>query len=292
MSAAGPPIEALSARAAGENFPVAMRVLPRRYRGHLMAVYRFARLVDDIGDEAPEARGGRLRLLDEIEQDLVHAFTGSAEPRLRVIAELARTASECAITAQPFSMLLQANRQDQTVSRYATFDQLLGYCTLSANPVGRAVLGIFGVATPERERLSDLVCTALQLAEHWQDVAEDLARDRIYLPAEDMTAFGCTESDLAEAVRCGGQPVPPQVRELLRFETERAARLLAEGAALIGTLRGWARLAVAGYVAGGRATLSAITTSGSTGFDVFAATPRPARAATAAELIRAYLTGR
>jgi squalene synthase HpnC len=285
-----PAIDALSARAAGENFPVAMRVLPRRYRRHLMAVYRFARLVDDVGDEAS---GDRLQLLDEIEQDLGRAFTGGAGPRLQVTAELARTAKECAISAQPFSMLIQANRQDQTVHRYATFDQLLGYCDLSANPVGRAVLGIFGVTTPGREHLSDLVCTALQLAEHWQDVAEDLARDRIYLPAEDMAAFGCAESDLAEAARRDGKPVPPRVRELLRFETERAARLLADGAALTGTLRGWARLAVAGYVAGGRATLAAITKAGSTGgFDVFAATPRPGRVRTVAELVRAYLTGR
>jgi len=286
-------MEALASRAAGENFPVALRVLPRRHRRHLMAVYRFARLVDDTGDEAV---GDRLLALDAIEHDLDRALRPGARPELPVMQELARTAAECAIPAEPFRMLIQANRQDQTVSRYASFDELLGYCRLSANPVGRIVLCAFGAATPERERLSDLVCTALQLAEHWQDVAEDFAMDRVYLPQEDMTAFGCTEDDLAEAVGGAQGSLPPRLRALLRFETERAGRLLAEGAALTGTLRGWAKLAVAGYVAGGRATLAAIGKGGKArardGFDVFGATPRPGRPRTAAELARAYVTGR
>ncbi len=334
-------MEALAARAAGENFPVALRVLPRLYRRRLMAVYRFARFVDDVGDEpaaAGPARDGdaahepgdkanspgdRLRALDAVEHDLGRAFTAGLTPRLPVIREVGLVAAECAIPAEPFRMLIQANRQDQTVSRYATFDHLLGYCELSANPVGRIVLGVFGAVTPERERLSDLVCTALQLAEHWQDVAEDFARGRVYLPQEDMAAFGCTERDLEPAppepaARPAGPagPVrrgtPDRIRELMRFETERAARLLGEGAALTGTLRGWARLAVAGYVAGGRATLAAIAAAGAGpghlgrrgapgrstppagpgGFDVLAMTPRPGRARTAGGLILAYLTGR
>ena len=295
-----------------------------------MAVYRFARLVDDIGDEARPVWGeraavgsvdaaarsmdtvdtevsadpasDRLRALDVVEDDLGRAFPAAATspapassapalstaasstpalpgaggsaaaPRLAVVRELARTAAECAIPAEPFRMLIHANRQDQTVSRYATFEDLLGYCELSANPVGRIVLHVFSAATPERERLSDLVCTALQLAEHWQDVAEDFARGRVYLPQEDMRAFGCTERDLVPAAAhptsatCApGHVAPPCVRELMRFETERAGRLLDEGAALIGTLHGWARLAVAGYVAGGRATLAAIAAAGTAG---------------------------
>jgi squalene synthase HpnC len=300
-----PALQALSERAAGENFPVALRILPRTHRRHLMAVYRFARFVDDIGDEGGGADepGDRLRALDAVERDLDLAFSGAFSgarsgqtsgqqvPAIPVIRELARTAAECAIPAEPFRMLIQANRQDQVVSRYETFDDLLGYCQLSANPVGRVVLRVFGAATPERERLSDLVCTALQLAEHWQDVAEDFGRDRIYLPREDMEAFGCTERDLISE-----SGAAPRLRKLMRFETERAARLLDEGAALTGTLRGWARLAVAGYVAGGRATLAAIaaagTGSGPAGFDVLATTPRPATARTAVELLRAYLTGR
>ncbi len=315
-------VEALSARAAGENFPVAMRVLPRRYRRRLMAVYRFARLVDDIGDEPAGQAGGpagpqdRLRALDAVERDLGRAFSEGHTPALRVIGELAEVAAECGIPAEPFRKLIQANRQDQTVSRYATFGDLLGYCELSANPVGRIVLYVFGAATPERERLSDLVCTALQLAEHWQDVAEDFASGRVYLPQEDMAAFGCTERDLepVSAPRPGaaaGYAAAACLRELMRFETERAGRLLDEGAALTGTLRGWARLAVAGYVAGGRATLAAIAAAGAgrpglpgrrgrcgaagaapDGYDVLAMTPRPGRARTAAGLIHAYLTGR
>jgi squalene synthase HpnC len=316
IGTAQPTIEALSARATGENFPVALRILPARYRRHLMAVYRFARFVDDIGDEGPASRAEhRLRALDAVESDLDDAFSyyapagakpaeQAAAPRIPVVSEAARTAAECAIPAQPFRMLIQANRQDQTVSRYATFSELRGYCELSANPVGRIVLHIFGAATPERERLSDLVCTALQLAEHWQDVAEDFAAGRIYLPREDMEAFGCAESDLA--VPTGRAGTAPRLRRLMRFETERASRLLDEGAALTGTLRGWARLAVAGYVAGGRAALAAVAAQGDPhappardggppdppGYDVLSATPRPRRAKVAAELLRAYVTGR
>ncbi len=313
-------IDALSDQAAGENFPVALRILPRTYRRHLMAVYRFARLVDDIGDEPGPLLAGhvsadtaetvaettgraadRLRALDAVEEDLDRAFASGAtspgtQARLRVVREVARTAADCVIPAEPFRMLIEANRQDQQVSRYATFDDLLGYCRLSANPVGRIVLHIFGAATAERERLSDLVCTALQLAEHWQDVAEDFARGRIYLPQEDLVAFGCVDGDLQLAA--GVRTTPLSVRKLMRFETERAGRLLTEGAPLTGTLHGWARLAVAGYVAGGRATLAAIAAadsapdSGPAGFDVLSVTARPGRARTAAGLIRAYLRGR
>jgi len=278
------------AKAAGENFPVALRMLPARYRRHLTAVYGFARSADDMGDEAPAAQ--RLALLDELEADLGRlygpaAVKGDEEagggPRLPVIRALAPAVAECAIPAQPFLDLIQANRQDQVVTRYQTFDELLAYCRLSANPVGRIVLHVFGAATPSREVLSDLVCTALQLAEHWQDVAEDLRAGRIYLPGKDLAAYGVTAADLA------APSASPQVRALLAFEVGRAADLLDEGARITGTLRGFARAAVAGYVAGGRAALAAITASGC---DVLAATPRPRNRRVAAELLRAYLTGR
>ena len=278
------------AKAAGENFPVALRMLPARYRRHLTAVYGFARSADDMGDEAPAAQ--RLALLDELEADLGRlygpaAVKGDGEagggPRLPVIRALAPAVAECAIPAQPFLDLIQANRQDQVVTRYQTFDELLAYCRLSANPVGRIVLHVFGAATPSREVLSDLVCTALQLAEHWQDVAEDLRAGRIYLPGKDLAAYGVTAADLA------APSASPQVRALLAFEVRRAADLLDEGARITGTLRGFARAAVAGYVAGGRAALAAITASGC---DVLAATPRPRSRRVAAELLRAYLTGR
>jgi squalene synthase HpnC len=270
------------AKAADENFPVALRLLPGRYRQHLTAVYGFARSADDMGDEAPP--GERLALLDELEADLGRLYQPGGEgPRLPVIRALAPAVAQCAIPAQPFLDLIQANRQDQVVTRYQTFDELLAYCRLSANPVGRIVLHVFGSATPPRERLSDLVCTALQLAEHWQDVAEDLRAGRVYLPGEDLAGHGVTEADLA------APSASPQVRALMEVQVHRAAGLLGEGAPIVGTLRGFARAAVAGYVAGGRAALAAIAASG---YDVLAATPRPRKHRVAAELLRAYVTGR
>jgi squalene synthase HpnC len=282
-----------AAQAGAENFPVALRALPARYRRHLMAVYRFARTVDDVGDAAlpladqsAKAPGDlatdRLRLLDELDDDLGRLYRGQA-PRLEVIGQLAATVAECGLPSQPLRDLIQANRQDQLVSRYQTFDDLVGYCELSANPVGRIVLYVFGAFTPRRAALSDHVCTALQLAEHWQDVAEDLRAGRIYLPAEDLGRFGCTPQDLA------GPAAGPGVRALMSFQVARASALLSDGSPLIATLRGAARLAVAGYVAGGRAALAAIKNAH---YDVLAATPRPAKRRLAVELARAYARGR
>jgi squalene synthase HpnC len=249
--------------------------------------------VDDVGDAAlpladqsAKAPGDpatdRLRLLDELDDDLGRLYRGQA-PRLEVIGQLAATVAECGLPRQPLRDLIQANRQDQLVSRYQTFDDLAGYCELSANPVGRIVLYVFGVHTPRRAALSDHVCTALQLAEHWQDVAEDLRAGRIYLPAEDLDRFGCTPQDLA-APAAG-----PAVRALMSFQVARASALLSAGSPLIATLRGAARLAVAGYVAGGRAALAAIENAR---YDVLAATPRPAKRRLAVELARAYARGR
>ena len=283
------------AKAPAENFPVALRLLPRRYRRHLAAVYGFARSVDDMGDEA--APQERAALLDELEADVRRLYrmvsrgagggpgdegSDGGPPRISAVRALAPAVVTCAIPAQPFCDLIAANRQDQVVSRYPTFGDLEDYCRLSANPVGRIVLHVFGAATPEREALSDRVCTALQLAEHWQDVAEDLRAGRIYLPQEDMERFGCTEDDLA------APRATPKVRALMAFEERRARDLLDTGAPIVGTLRGAARLAVAGYVAGGRAALAAIAASG---HDVLRATPRPGKARVAAEMVRAYATG-
>jgi squalene synthase HpnC len=281
-------------QAPAENFPVALRMLPARYRQHLMAVYRFARTVDDIGDEAPyqPAQGSdatpgtlaeqRIGLLDEIDADLGRLYAGQP-PATEVIGQLAATVGQCGIPAQPLRDLIQANRQDQLVSRYQTFGELAGYCRLSANPVGRIVLYVFGVYTAERAELSDRVCTALQLAEHWQDVAEDLRAGRIYLPAEDLAEYRCTEADLAQP------SAGPAVRALMAYEVIRASALLSSGAPLIGTLRGAARVAVAGYVAGGRAALAAISAAD---HDVLSATHHPAKPRLLAELARAYVRGR
>lgn len=287
---------AAAAQASGENFPVALRLLPGRYRRHLAAVYGFARAVDDMGDEAPPSE--RAQLLDALEADLgrlyqfqdpalregpVPAGAAGSAPQIGVVRALATVVGDCAIPQQAFADLIRANRQDQVVSRYPAFTDLADYCKLSANPVGRIVLHVFGAATPERMILSDRVCTALQLAEHWQDVAEDFRAGRVYLPAEDMQRFGCTDSDLA-APSAG-----PQLRALMAFEVERAGQLLDEGAPLVGNLRGSARVAVAGYVAGGRAALAAITQAG---HDVLRATHKPRRGRLAREMLRAYATGR
>jgi squalene synthase HpnC len=269
-----------AAQASSENFPVALRILPARHRRHLMALYGFARLTDDIGDEVSPDQ--RMRLLDELEADVDRIYDG-ATPQLAAMRELATTVAECHVPAEPLRDLIQANRQDQLVTRYETFEDLVGYCRLSANPIGRVVLHIFGAATPAREQLSDSICTALQLAEHWQDVAEDFGKGRIYLPRADREKFGVTEPDLAAPVT--GQPV----RALIAYEVARASALLDEGAPLVGTLRGFARLAVAGYLAGGRAALAAITGSG---HDVLAVTPHPDKRVTARLAIQAYLRGR
>jgi len=283
-----PEAQVAAAKAGAENFPVALRVLPRRYRRYLMAVYTFARTVDDVGDLAPAP--DRMRLLGELADDVRRLYQDLAGPALTAegapqaaVAGLAGAIRDCKIPMQPFLDLIAANEQDQVVTRYQTVDELLGYCRLSANPVGRIVLHVFGSATPPRERLSDLVCTALQLAEHWQDVAEDLRAGRVYLPGEDLAGHGVTEADLA------APSASPQVRALMEVQVHRAAGLLGEGAPIVGTLRGFARAAVAGYVAGGRAALTAIAASG---YDVLAATPRPRKHRVAAELLRAYLTGR
>jgi squalene synthase HpnC len=273
-----PTAEAVMARAGTENFSVASRVLPRRVRDHLLAVYGFARLVDELGDSAVgdsveddltavAATGVRLAALDWLEHELDRAFRGEAEHPLLV--RLQATVRACALAREPFARLIEANRVDQCVSRYQTWVQLRGYCALSADPVGELVLGILGLATPARIALSDSICTALQLTEHCQDVAEDLARGRVYLPVEDLRRFGCAEADLTSAH--AGEPL----REVLAFEVARARDLLADGAPLIAQLRGRPRLAVAAFVAGGRAALDAIERAR---YDVLAGPPRAGRA--------------
>ncbi len=275
-----PGVAEAAAKASAENFPVALRLLPVRSRQYLMALYVFARSVDDIGDLAPVA--DRSGLLAEAEADVRALYAGEA-PQIAAVRGLVPVVRDCDVPMQPFLDLVEANRMDQVVSRYQTFDELLGYCSLSANPVGRIVLHIFGVFSSDRAELSDHVCTGLQLAEHWQDVAEDLAAGRVYLPAEDLRQHGCTEADLA------ARSASPPVRRLIAFEVARARAVLDAGAPLIGNLRGAARAAVAGYVAGGRAALAAITAAD---FDVLAATPHPQRARVAGEFALALARGR
>ncbi|MFD6415491.1 squalene synthase HpnC [Streptomyces sp. NPDC060194] len=272
-------------KAAHENFPVAPFFLPRAWRDDLMAVYGYARLVDDIGDGDlapggadaallgldPAAADDRTAMLDALEADLHRAFDGTpGHPLLLALQPVLRRHR---LTPEPFLGLLQANRQDQVVRRYATYADLLAYCELSANPVGRLVLAITGTSTPERVRRSDAVCTGLQIVEHLQDVAEDLRRDRIYLPAEDMRRFHVGEADLA------APSANASVRALVAFEAQRARDLLAEGGPLVRSVHGRLGLLLAGFVAGGRAAVDAVAAAH---YDVLPGPPKP----TAARLLR------
>ncbi len=261
---------AVMRRASGENFPVASRMLPREMRTHLLALYGFARLVDELGDGAPSGAAAgptpqeRLAALDELEHDLDRAYRGKA--RHPLLKRLEPTLGQCALPRDPFVRLIEANRIDQRVSRYETWEQLRGYCELSANPVGELVLGVFGQATLARVTLSDSICTALQLIEHCQDVAEDRDRGRVYLPVEDLARCGCTIADLSS--EHAGEPL----RAALAFQAHRARELLAQGTPLIGELRGVReRLAVASFIAGGRAALDAIERAE---YDVLTGPPR------------------
>jgi len=311
--------DTINARATTENFPVALRILSGEQRRHLMAIYGFARLTDQIGDAA---HGDRLAMLDELQRQVdtcvdgqtggntcvdgqtggnvcvdeqtggntcVDGQTGGnacvdgqtgVDPcidgergeytgvRHPIIEALAPTIRECALPLGPFHRLIDANRLDQVKHRCENYQELLDYCDLSANPVGELVLYVFGAATPERIRQSDAVCTGLQLVEHWQDVKEDYAAGRVYLPSEDLLKFGCREAEL------GATAASPALRELLRFECGRAHGLLDEGVPLVQSLRGRARFAIAGFVAGGRAALDAIAHSS---YDVMGGAPRARR---------------
>lgn len=265
-------------REAGENFPVALRVLPRSYRADLHALYAYARTVDEIGDSFD---GDRVARLERVGRDLERIWDGGT-PDEPVLRTLARTVRARRMSPGPFRNLIAANLQDQRQRRYATFDDLRGYCRLSADPVGRMVLEVFGQSRPETVARSDEVCTALQLLEHWQDVAEDRRAGRIYLPQADLASWGVAETDLDRTA------ASPALRDLIGFEVERAASLLDRGAAVVGGLRGWGRISVAGYVAGGRATASALRR---TGGDVLGRNASPSRAGTAAQLVRLLTAG-
>lgn len=285
---AGRAARRLVAKAARENVPVAPRFLPRVWRADLLAVYGYARLVDDIGDgDLPHAATHArllglsgpaatdpLPLLDAVEADLrravatAHGDPSAAAPRHPLVGALVPTVRRVGLTAEPFLRLVEANRLDQRRHRYASHDQLLDYCALSAHPVGRLVLAVTDTATPERLRHSDAVCTALQLLEHLQDVPEDLARGRIYLPATDLRRFRVTPADLAAPT------ANASVRALVAHLTRWARALLAAGTGLLAGVHGRPRLLLAGFVGGGLATARAVAAAG---YDVLSGPPRPTR---------------
>jgi squalene synthase HpnC len=230
-----------------ENYPVAMRVLPRRVRDQLQRAYAYARFVDDVGDEAS---GDRRALLDLVEADLEALPAGAA--RLAPVRGLAPLVRECGLSLQPLRDLVEANRRDQTITRYQTFDELLDYCRLSAAPIGRIVLTLAGVSDATAIERSDRICAALQVLEHCQDVREDAEAGRIYLPVDDLRAAGVPDEDLLL------HTTTAELRRVLAVQVTRCEQLLAPGTQLVRQLHGWARLAVLGYVAGGRATAAAL----------------------------------
>lgn len=273
MDAATAPARRLRAREKEENFPVALRWLPREPRRHLHAVYAATRLIDETGDAAP---GDRVSQLLALRAQVTALWQGQppADPVLRMLAP---AVTACNLPQEAFQDLIEANLVDQRVHRYASFDDLLGYCRLSANPVGRLVLAVFDQTTPEAIALSDRVCSALQVLEHCQDVAEDYAAGRIYLPRDDLAAAGVAEASMAT-----GGPGDPACRALVISQVERCESLLGEGAPLVARLTGWARIAVAGYIAGGYATVRALRTAEG---DVWSAPVRPRHVDTVAAMV-------
>lgn len=208
-----------------ENFHVVSRFLPKALRPHFHSIYAYCRISDDLGDEVGD-RSVALALLDFWGKELDACYQGHA--RHPVFVALAETIHACSIPKEPFADLLTAFRQDQTVTRYATMQDVLGYCRYSANPVGRLVLYACGEVNDENFRLSDATCTALQLANFWQDVRVDWSKDRVYLPQEDMLRFGVSDETIAHGV------ATPEFRALLRHEVAYARSLFEEGLQLIG----------------------------------------------------------
>ena len=235
------------ARTHYENFSLGTRMLPKRLRRHFYSIYAFCRGVDDLGDEAA---GDRLNLLDEWERLLRLCYSGT--PDHPYFLALQETVREFNIPAVPFLKLIEANRRDQLVKRYADCAELLDYCDHSANPVGHLVLYVFGHRDPEMCALADETCTALQLTNFWQDVARDYAKGRIYIPREDLDRFGVGEDVIASGVASDG------FRRLMRFEIERAREMFRRGLPLIDRVVKPARVDVALFTAGGLAVLRAI----------------------------------
>jgi squalene synthase HpnC len=237
------------ARSHYENFSVASWFLPERLRQHFFNIYAYCRISDDLGDEVGDPSVS-LVLLDQWQAELDACYTG--HPRHPVFVALAETVEACDIPQHEFSDLLSAFRQDQTVTRYETFDDLLGYCKNSANPVGHLVLYVCGYRDEVRQELSDSTCTALQLANFWQDVSDDYAKGRIYLPLESLRRFGVTEDDIA------AQRNTPAFREMLRFEVGRARDWFRSGRPLISQVDRELAIDIELFSRGGQEILNAI----------------------------------
>jgi squalene synthase HpnC len=268
-------VASVAKRARGENFPVASLAFPRELRPHIRALYSYARLVDILGDELEDGAAARLAALDELERELDAANRGAAT--WPVLVELQPTLRAFDLPREPFLRLIEANRMDQRISEYETWDDVKRYCVHSANPCGRLVLGVLRRADDaEAVALSDDVCTGLQLVNFIQDVPRDLALGRVYLPAEERRRFGVTELD---------RPSEP-LRRLLEFEAGRARGLLAAGDPLGRRLGGRTGRAVTAFARGGLAAVDALERAG---FDVFSGRPKPTRARLARTAIGALV---
>ncbi len=241
------------ARSHYENFSVATWFLPKRLRQHFYNVYSYCRISDDLGDEVGDPQAS-LRLLDEWRGELDACYVG--DPRHPVFVALAETVREFDIPQRPFANLLTAFRQDQTVSRYETFAELKAYCENSANPVGRLVLYLCGYRDAERQELSDYTCTALQLANFWQDVTTDYAKSRIYLPLEDVRRFGVSEADIAQ------QRNTAAFCEMMEFQVERARDWFEQGLPLISQVDRELAIDLELFSRGGQEILNAIEAQG------------------------------
>jgi len=241
------------ARTHYENFSVATWFLPKRLRQHFYNVYAYCRISDDLGDETGN-REASLQLLDEWECELNACYEGA--PRHPVFVALAGTVREFDIPKQTFADLLTAFRQDQTVTRYETFDDLLGYCRYSANPVGHLVLYLCGYRDGDRQQLSDFTSTALQLANFWQDVSADYEKGRIYLPLEDMRKYNVAESDIV------GKNNTPAFRETMRFEVRRAREWFDRGLPLTKKVSRDLAIDIELFSRGGQEILNAIERQG------------------------------
>ena len=248
-----------------ENFPVGSALVPKRLRKHFYSIYAFARIADDFADEdygQGYSERERLEALDEWRRMLIESLAGRA--RHPVFVALARTASEFDLPAALFEDLLSAFAQDVTVRRYQSIDQLLDYCRRSANPIGRLVLMLFGYRDKQRHQWSDQICTALQLTNHWQDVAIDLDKDRIYLPQEDLSRFGLVVDDLFS------RNPTDSFKRLMQFEVERARAMFLSGKPLCVSVSGRLGLELRSVWLGGMRILDRVQQNG---FDVFARRP-------------------
>jgi squalene synthase HpnC len=253
-------VATVASRARTENFPVASLLFPRRLRPHLRAVYGFARLVDILGDEIEE---DRLEALEELEREVEACYVGA--PTWPVMRVLRPTIREFGLPREPFLRLIEANRIDQRVSSYETWDDVKEYCRHSADPVGRLVLGLLRLADDEQlVAASDDVCTGLQLVNFLQDVPRDLELGRVYMPQEDVRRFGVSALDRPS----------PELRELLEFEAARARAFLGAGRVLQARIGGRIGRAVGLFARGGLAALSALDRAD---WDVFTQRPRPSR---------------